>query len=176
MTSLCPEHGLDRHDGLLDVDVLPDPDDGPLVVGEGLIDSAVTLDVGRKLRFPVVGVRPGDLLVFRAAVPEAAVHEDGDTPPGEHDVGPDAHRTDPQQVVLPVPVTAVVERRPEPNLGFRTGPSIRLPDLGGSFVPRLRVRHDPPTAEVHRAAPLGPCRVLVGLVGLTVDCHRAWVY
>lgn len=151
--------------------MLPDPDDGPPGVGEGLVDVAVALGVGRELRDPVAGVRLWDVLVVRASVPEASV-DDVDLPPGEDDVGPDAHRPGSQQVVLPVPVAPTVEGRPDPHLWLGPGPPVRLADLGGRIVRRLGVGDDPTPAEVDRAAALQRGRVLVGLAASAVKLSQ----
>lgn len=58
------------------------------------IGLPVALDVALQLRHPVVGVRFRNGRVLRASVPEAAVDEDCDPQPSEHDVGTSAHSGD----------------------------------------------------------------------------------
>src|SRR5450755_5107207 len=82
------ERGDDGGDGVLQRDVLPQPDDPPAGQLQRRISHPVPFHVAGQLRVPVAPVdrRPG--AVIGAGVPETTVHEDRDLPRGERDVGP----------------------------------------------------------------------------------------
>src|ERR1700689_4867081 len=81
------EHGRNRRiEGL----VFPDPDDVPARSRERGVRPPASLDVAPQLGPPVPGVVGRLAAVLRAGVPEAAVHEHGDAPRCERDVGPDS--------------------------------------------------------------------------------------
>jgi len=63
----------------------PEPDDAPARYAQSAIRLRVTLAVSEKLWNPVRLIRAGFTTVFRAAVPEAAIDEDGEAlaPEGE---------------------------------------------------------------------------------------------
>lgn len=69
--------------------VLPDVHRRPSLGGEGVVEVPVASHVGPQLGDPIGGVGDGDDAVLGAAVPEAAVDEDGHLGPGEGDVEAD---------------------------------------------------------------------------------------
>jgi hypothetical protein len=90
---------IGRVEGIL---VFPHPHDVPASRIQSGIDLVVTLDVPGELRAPVVGVRARNGSMNRAPVPEAAIDEDSNLCPGEHDVRSDWTATEsPDRVVLP---------------------------------------------------------------------------
>jgi hypothetical protein len=56
--------------------VLPDPDNGPPLLGEPLVCFTVALTVAAYFVSPEGGVGLGDGVVLWAAVPEATIQED----------------------------------------------------------------------------------------------------
>jgi hypothetical protein len=80
-----PLNDVSDVDGVL---MFPCPDDEPSGLTEAFLRPAVPRDVGVELGPPPVGVRLRGDGVIGAAVPEAAVDEDGDPGTGESNVGP----------------------------------------------------------------------------------------
>ena len=67
--------------------MLPQPDDGPTCGAEGAFDNVVALSVAAKFGEPVCAVAARLAAVFRAAVPEAAVNEYGETCVAKGEIG-----------------------------------------------------------------------------------------
>src|SRR5258708_13287407 len=121
--------------------MLPEPDYLPAGLTKSGIRGPVPVHVAAQLRFPVPGIRRWLAAVLRTAMPEAAIHEDGDLPGGEHDVWPDP---DPVSKVEPV-ILAIAEAHPAPpppprQLGLRVGAAAapqlpRTPRAQGPSIP-----------------------------------------
>jgi len=69
------EHDVCRHCGFL---VLENPDDGPPLVAKYSVGISVARLIRFKLGDPPLTVLSGRCAVFRARMPKAAVHEDGE--------------------------------------------------------------------------------------------------
>src|SRR4051794_39959051 len=85
--------------------MLPDAYDSPASVNELLVLPAVPRHVRVKFRRPPWAVVPRRGPVVWAPVPEAAIHEDRETRPSEHDVRP----TGQLPVLLAEPEPAAVQ-------------------------------------------------------------------
>jgi len=57
--------------------MLPDPNDLPAGIDQGRVGLSVALDIALQLRSPILGIRLRPHAVFLAAVPKAAVDENG---------------------------------------------------------------------------------------------------
>ena len=117
--------------------VAPDAEDGPAASAEGARDEAVAGAVGGNLVAPEgrVGLGPGG--VERAAVPETAVDEDGESACAEDEVGFYAEFFLPQAFNFPL------ERSSSPPAGDAVGAKDRdEPQLGGRVAARADGRHD----------------------------------
>lgn len=95
----CPSRVEHREDSARDGVgglVLPRADDMPAGGAESAVDAPITRGVAFELRAPIADVATGCIAVLRAAVPEAAINEDGDPPAREDDVRPnrDIRRAD----------------------------------------------------------------------------------
>jgi len=66
--------------------VLPNANDHPACLNQSPVDNEVTLVVSLDLRPPIVGVSARRDEVLRAAMPEAAINENGHARPAEYDV------------------------------------------------------------------------------------------
>lgn len=77
----------DCRGGLDGVVVLPEAEREPPRLREPPIGIGVARLVARDLRVPVILVRAGRLRVFRASVPPAAVHVNGNPSAPEHEIG-----------------------------------------------------------------------------------------
>src|SRR5258707_1972862 len=131
------DHLGNRH---VDRLVLPEPDHRPARLAKSRISGPVPVDVTAQLRFPVPGIRRWLAAVLRTAVPEAAIHEDGDLPGGEHDVRPDP---DPvgqvESVILAIAEAEPVQRPPQRQLGLRGGAAGIPPGRRTARAPWLRL-------------------------------------
>ena len=117
--------------------VAPDAEDGPAAGAEGAGDEAVAGAVGGDLFPPEGGVGLGRGGVERAAVPEAAVDEDGEPARAEDEVGSDAEFLQLQTFTFPL------ERSSPPPAGDAVGAKDRdEPQLGGRIAARADGRHD----------------------------------
>src|SRR5258708_15554859 len=113
------DHLGNRH---VDRLVLPEPDHRPARLAKSRISGPVPVDVTAQLRFPVPGIRRWLAAVLRTAVPEAAIHEDGDLPGGEHDVRPDPYPVGQREsVILAIAEAEPVQRPPQRQLGLGVG-------------------------------------------------------
>ena len=104
--------------------VLPDADDKPTGFSERLVGLAIPADVAFDFFFPPAAVPGRRPMMLRAAVPEAAIHHDGDARWAEDDVSGPAHRPDganPDAIAQ----APSMEGSTEPKLRFR----ITVPDL-----------------------------------------------
>lgn len=66
--------------------VLPYTDNFPASFGQPTVSISIALDVGSEFLFPPFTVCNWLGGVFRALMPEAAVHEHSNSVPGKHDV------------------------------------------------------------------------------------------
>jgi hypothetical protein len=66
-----------------------------------VVVAFVALAVALEFGLPVVLIRLRHLAVYRAGVPEAAVYEDGYSPPGEGDIDMDAAACGSNEVIDP---------------------------------------------------------------------------
>ncbi len=67
--------------------MLPDANDFPASSGQHPVVSPISLDGSRNLPLPPIAIAPGEGAVVGAAMPPAAVNEDGDASGAEyHDV------------------------------------------------------------------------------------------
>jgi hypothetical protein len=66
--------------------MFPDPDHIPALVGQHLIGFGIAGSVRVNLGLPELGVRLGWAVMFRTAVPEAAIQEHSDFGAGEYQV------------------------------------------------------------------------------------------
>ena len=117
--------------------VAPDAEDGPAASAEGARDEAVAGAVGGNLVAPEgrVGLGPGG--VERAAVPETAVDEDGESACAEDEVGFYA------EGFWFCGVGRPAKRRAPPPAGDAVGAKDRdEPQLGGRVAARADGRHD----------------------------------
>src|SRR5215469_12017235 len=71
--------------------VFPYPDNGPPGRMEPGVGVSIACHVALDLRAPELGIAPGRAVMLRAAVPKAAVDEDGDLGSGKHEIGGTAH-------------------------------------------------------------------------------------
>lgn len=142
-------HPFSRHDRVF---VLPYADRRPTLGSESRLDLSVSLHVSCELGLPVGAVHPRHVRVLRAAVPEAAVDEDGETRAGEGDVNsyrPPARDSD--RIVAAEAEPGAVKGRAESELGPSVPLSVALHDRGrrrrgGMGIPRrvlVRVRATP---------------------------------
>jgi hypothetical protein len=162
-----PNDGLDQICSLCDIHVLPDADHVPTVLHERSIHPTVALGVLGELRHPVVTVALGDLLMDRAAVPEAAVDEHGHLRSREDDVRSHTDASTPEQEILSEPKPAGMERRPHEELGLRVDAPIGLADLRRCRIARLWIRDDDAATQVDGS----PFWLRLGR-----RCHRPPVY
>ena len=117
--------------------VAPDAEDGPAASAEGAGDEAVAGAVGGDLISPEGGVGLGPGGVERAAVPEAAVDENGEPARAEDEVGFYAEFLQLQTFNFPL------ERSSSPPAGDAVGAKDRdEPQLGGRVAARADGRHD----------------------------------
>src|SRR5260370_39713565 len=138
--------------------VLPEPDYLPAGLTKSGIRGPVPVHVAAQLGFPVPSIRRWLAAVLRTAMPEAAIHEDGDLPGGEHDVWPDPDPVSKvEPVILAIAEAQPVQRPPQRQLGLRGGAAVgpharRTPGAGWVRVPPPR---GPPTPRAHppRASP-----------------------
>lgn len=130
--SVLQEDALYPVGGVQMVLVLPDADDLPVFVGQGLVDFTIPLLVTGKLRTPKVGVGLRHRAVIRATVPKAAVDVDGHFLAWEDEVGAGTdsrHRW----AVDPEPQTTSVQLTAQGELGSGVSlPKLRhlVPDRG----------------------------------------------
>lgn len=87
-----PDQLRDTNGGLGRVLMLPYTEHTPASLGEQAISLKVAFPVTDDLLSPVIGVRLRHGVVLGAAMPEAAVEEDRDLCPGEHQVSGTADR------------------------------------------------------------------------------------
>ena len=96
--------------------VLPDPDDLPILGGQQLGDVPVPFGVPLQLPAPPVAVVSRHDAVLGAAVPEATIHEHGDSFGREADVNPLA-RPPRNPALQPISKTSGVKFRSKAQLG-----------------------------------------------------------
>ncbi len=111
--------------------MLPDTYNRPTELAEYSIRVTVTLDVGLKLRRPPVGIALHRDEVLGAAVPEAAIDEDGNLRSGERDVDRAAGESG-HSVANPVPEAPCMEFATQEH--FRGGARAKLADHAISDV------------------------------------------
>jgi len=90
---------------------------------EHTVVASVTFDVGCELLSPPAGVRGGLRAMSRAAVPEAAVNENGDSRAYEDDVGSTPYAGY-GRVVDAVAQSALVQLSAKRQLGLRVAPTV----------------------------------------------------
>src|SRR5258708_2937755 len=145
------DHLGNRH---VDRLMLPEPDYLPADLTKSGIRGAVPVHVAAQLGFPVPSIRRWLAAVLRTAMPEAAIHEDGDLPGGEHDVWPDPDPVSKvEPVILAIAEAQPVQRPPQRQLGLRVGAAVgphvrRTPGAGWLRIPRPRGR---PSSRAHDA-------------------------
>lgn len=85
----CSKDAAEGGLGMLFEGTFPDAEDPPAGALEGAVHEFVPLQVDGKFALPKGAVVFGIGGVSGAAMPEAAVHEDGEFEPGEDEVGTD---------------------------------------------------------------------------------------
>ena len=108
--------------------MLPHSDDRPSEILEAAVGSVVSLHVALELLLPPLGIGLGEGGVVRAAMPEAAIYEDGDPLTGKGDVGAGSTELGDvgvDSIAQPPPVQLPSDR----HFGF--GPSVA--DLAHTF-------------------------------------------
>src|SRR5260221_8082252 len=144
LTEMATPHLANRH---VDRLVLPEPDHRPARLAKSRISGPVPVDVTAQLRFPVPGIRRWLAAVLRTAVPEAAIHEDGDLPGGQHDVRPDPYPVGQlESVILAIAEAEPVQRPPQRQLGLGVGAAVsphvrRTPGARWLRIAQPRNRH-----------------------------------
>src|SRR5829696_904503 len=114
--------------------VLPGAEHLPSVTCERAVDSTVSGDVASELRLPVRGVRPWRVAVVRAAVPEAAVDEDGEARAREDHVGSNDSGRSRDWVIDPEAQPTSVELRPQSQFRSCVTPTVAAHALAHSSV------------------------------------------
>ena len=127
--------------------MLPDPDHRPARVLKNNISLTIPLDVSCKLGQPVVLVALRVGCVLGTAMPEAAVDEDGDLLPREHDVGAPASVSSERREIDTVAETLPMQQGTYRDLRFRVSASVRTHGAShaGAARPRRRIH-----AGLHR--------------------------
>jgi hypothetical protein len=119
----------------LGVLVLPEAQDRPPSIREKAIRFDVACAVPRHLVQPVAVVRRGHRVVFRAAMPEASVKEDGHLDAGEDEIsGAPNPRDRPYGYAVPQP--ARVNGLPECELWLGVAASVGLHAASHAFAGR----------------------------------------
>src|SRR5829696_3259520 len=114
--------------------VLPGAEHLPAVTCERAVDSTVSGDVASELRLPVRGVRTWRVAVVRAAVPEAAVDEDGEARAREDHVGSNDSGRSRDWVIDPEAQPTSVELRPQSQFRSCVTPTVAAHALAHSSV------------------------------------------
>lgn len=110
MRSRLVQSDFDSVDTDAELGVFPDPEHHPAMLEKSSVDSAIAFDIGGELRNPIVAIALRDVLVVRTPVPEAAIDEHSNSPPGKDDVRSHPNQTDPHEVVLAEAMTPAMER------------------------------------------------------------------
>lgn len=146
IVSAPPERPFDSLRGGWEVFVLPYSYNRPAEVAQHSISVTVTLDVGPKFRRPPVGVAVHRDEVLGAAVPEAAIDEDGNLRAGKGDVDR-AARESGHSVANPIPKAPCMEFATQEHL--RGGARTELADhaisdvlIRGNWCGALLVLHN----------------------------------
>jgi hypothetical protein len=132
--------------------VLPHPNDSPSCPGEVFVDLTIALNVAAQLRHPVIRIGPRHRPVQRAAVPKAAIDENGDPYAREDDVWTNLSCLDDQREILAESQPTTVEVRPEPDLRGRVLALVPLTNARCRSVLRNRIRNALAAAKSHRSA------------------------
>src|ERR1017187_249522 len=127
--------------------MLPTSDDRPTSDRQRPVDPTIALNVASELFFPKHRVGLGTRRVFWAAMPEAAVDEDGDASPRKQQINTHANFGEVKSVVLAETLAARMQERAERQL------------WGGIFAPICA--HRAPDARTVRP----------GLRALTIGCR-----
>jgi hypothetical protein len=109
---------------LVGIVVLPDPQDCPARGDESSVICAIALDVSLQLLPPILAVGHRLKSMHRAAMPEAAVDEDRDASPTEHQVGPDTPAVEVEPAILSIAKTSRMYRGAQQALRSRVGAAI----------------------------------------------------
>ena len=120
--------------------VLPCSDNVPASAAKGHVHASVAGRVALELWTPVVLITTGGVPMLGATVPEAAVDEDSDAPPREHDIGPYGDIGDADEVVDTKPETGGVECSTDLSLWSCVPASIPRHPRGHQRVGRSRIR------------------------------------
>jgi len=112
--------------------VFPEAEDVPAGAAKNPVDATVTGAVGGEFTSPERGVALGLGAVAGAAVPETAVHKNGDAPGAEKEVGPDAKTGGGAEELLSPPTGEVeaAEEAGEDEFGVAVAPAA---DAGHDF-------------------------------------------
>src|SRR3954451_1113438 len=103
------QRGIDRDCDSNRVLVLPESEDRPVLNCEARNLLKITLPIAFDLLRPILMVPSRDRRVQRAAVPEAAVDEDGDTLPRENDIRSDRASASADWNIATVPASHPVQ-------------------------------------------------------------------
>jgi hypothetical protein len=117
----CGRHG---------VLVFPEAQHGPSIRFERVSRRSIPMTIGREFLRPVTPIRGGQRPMDRTAVPEASVHEHGDSARWEHDVGsywPPVRR--PDRVIDPETKPCTVKRGSQRALRTAVPAAIGAHDL-----------------------------------------------
>lgn len=118
LPGLSTELVLDAIRGRGHVLVLPYPNHAPPSFAQPLVSIAITSSVPFELLAPPISVVLRPRPVLRAAVPIAAIHEHGDSMPGENNIRP-APQALQRRIVDSEPQGAPMELGAQPHLGGR---------------------------------------------------------
>lgn len=136
------DNAVSCHIGLL---MLPDPDRDPSCGDQSLVSVAIPVLVGCDLRQPVPAVGAVRApTVLGAAVPEAAVDEDGHLGAGKDDVGLPSEvrqRASMDPVAKATPVELSAERQLRPGVASGEGAHLLVDRLAGGEWRAPALRH-----------------------------------
>ena len=113
--------------------MLPHSNYCPPEFAESFVDKTISHSIPLQLGAPVIHVRPWDVTVFGASMPEAPVNEDRQPLTGKRDIGtnPSTPSRDVDQQILAESKSTPVEERPQSDLRARIPGSIAERDGGG---------------------------------------------
>jgi hypothetical protein len=152
--------------GYLGILVLPSMNDDPTGLGECEVYGSIALLVPSELGNPVRPVGSGDVLMLRAAVPEAPVDEHGNARSREYNVGPHPGCASPDPEILAEPEALAMQLGSEADLRLGPRAPVAPPNPAGGGVLGLRVGHP-------QTFPQGHCPVAPYVAGAR---HTHFVY
>jgi hypothetical protein len=128
---------ISRGSGLL---MLPGSENLPTLGDESLIHRVIARDVSSELRSPVGGICPGQVAVFGAAVPKAAVDEDGKASSRKDEIRTHQPAASPDGHIYTEAQSPSMNLRPQGQLRSTISSSVAPHPFANGWIARLGVR------------------------------------